>query len=98
MRPIRLDLLRRAGALDIAAMVGFILSAAQRKLLVIFDNAVTGSAVLIARALCPTIDDYVCASARYLEPVHQMQMKSWASSLLSKWTRTSTRAWVRPWD
>ena len=33
----------------------------------IFDNAVTGSAVLIARALCPTIDDYVCASARYLE-------------------------------
>ena len=70
-----LDLLRRAGAPDIAAMVGFILSAAQRKLLVIFDNAVTGSAVLIARALCPTIDDYVCASARYLEPVHQMQMK-----------------------
>lgn len=70
-----LDLLRRAGAPDIAAMVGFILSAAQRRLLVVFDNAVTGAAVLIARALCPTAMDYICQSAKYPEPVHQMQMK-----------------------
>lgn len=70
-----LELLRRAGAPDIAAMVGFILAAAQRKLLIVFDNAVTGAAVLIARALCPRIDDYVIPSARYKEPVHAMQMK-----------------------
>lgn len=41
----------------------------------VFDNAVTGAAVLLARALCPTVDDYVCPSAQYQEPVHQMQMK-----------------------
>lgn len=70
-----LDLLQRAGAPDIAAMVGFILSAAQRRLLVVFDNAVTGAAVLIARALCPDVDDYVVPSAKYHEPVHLMQMK-----------------------
>lgn len=70
-----LDLLQRAGSPDIAAMVGFILSAAQRKLLIVFDNAVTGAAVLIAQALCPTVSDYICQSAKYMEPVHQMQMK-----------------------
>lgn len=70
-----LELLRRAGAPDIAAMTGFILAACQRSMLVVFDNAVTGAAVLIARALCAYVDDYVVPSARYKEPVHQMQMK-----------------------
>lgn len=70
-----LDLLRRAGSPDIAAMVGLILAAAHRRLLVVFDNAVTGAAVLLSRALCPQVDDYVIPSARYAEPVHQMQMK-----------------------
>lgn len=70
-----LELLRRAGAPDIAAMTGFILSAAQRRMLVVFDNAVTGAAVLIARALCPTVSDYICQSAKYPEPVHHMQMQ-----------------------
>lgn len=70
-----LDLLRRAGSPDIAAMVGLILAAAHRRLLVVFDNAVTGAAVLLSRALCSQVDDYVIPSARYAEPVHQMQMK-----------------------
>ena len=70
-----LDLLRRAGSPDIAAMVGLILAAAHRRLLVVFDNAVTGAAVLRSRALCRHVDDYVIPSARYAEPVHQMQMK-----------------------
>ena len=70
-----LDLLRRAGSPDIAAMVGLILAAAHRRILVVFDNAVTGAAVLLSRALCRHVDDYVIPSARYAEPVHQMQMK-----------------------
>jgi nicotinate-nucleotide--dimethylbenzimidazole phosphoribosyltransferase len=70
-----LDLLRRAGSPDIAAMVGLILAAAHRRLLIVFDNAVTGAAVLLSRALCRHVDDYVIPSARYAEPVHQMQMK-----------------------
>ncbi len=70
-----LDLLRRAGAPDIAAMTGCILAAAQRRMLIVFDNAVTGAAVLVARALCEYVDEYVIPSARYAEPVHQMQLK-----------------------
>ena len=70
-----LELLRRAGAPDIAAMTGLILAAARRRVLVVFDNAVTGAAVLISRALCRNVEDYVIPSARYAEPVHQMQMK-----------------------
>ena len=64
-------------------------------MLVVFDNAVTGAAVLLARALCPTVDDYVCPSAQYQEPVHQMQMKKLDSNLSSNSNRTSTRGWVR---
>ena len=56
-------------------MIGFILSAAQRRMLIVFDNAVTGAAVLLARTLCHGVDAYVYPSARYAEPVHQMQMK-----------------------
>ena len=70
-----LELLCRAGSPDIAAMVGLILAAARRRLLIVFDNAVTGAAVLVSRALCRYVDDYVIPSARYAEPVHQMQMK-----------------------
>ena len=70
-----MHLLQHAGAPDIAAMIGFILSAAQRRMLIVFDNAVTGAAVLLARTLCHGVDAYVYPSARYAEPVHQMQMK-----------------------
>lgn len=61
------------------------------------DNAVTGSAVLIARALCPTIDDYVCASARYLEPVHQMQMKKLGLKPFVELDQNLDQAWARLW-
>jgi nicotinate-nucleotide--dimethylbenzimidazole phosphoribosyltransferase len=73
-----LQLLRGAGAPDIAAMVGFVLAAAQLRMLIVFDNAVTGAAVLLARTLCHGVDSYIYPSARYAEPVHQMQMKKLA--------------------
>lgn len=70
-----MQLLRYAGGPDIAAMVGFVLSAAQRRMLIVFDNAVTGAAVLLARTVTHAVDSYIYPSARYAEPVHQMQMK-----------------------
>ena len=66
--------LAAVGGLDIAAMTGFILSAAQRRMLVVFDNGVTGAAVLLAHALQEKVTDFVFPSAAYNEPVHQMQM------------------------
>ena len=56
-------------------MVGCILSAAHRHVALVFDNAVTGSAVLVAQALQPAVTGYVFPSAAYAEPVHQMQME-----------------------
>jgi nicotinate-nucleotide--dimethylbenzimidazole phosphoribosyltransferase len=54
------------------------LAAAQLRMLIVFDNAVTGAAVLLARTLCHGVDSYIYPSARYAEPVHQMQMKKLA--------------------
>ena len=70
-----LELLQKAGAPDVAAMVGCILSAAHRHVALVFDNAVTGAAVLIAQALQPAVMGYVFPSAAYAEPVHRMQME-----------------------
>lgn len=70
-----LGLLQSVGGPDIAAMVGFILGAASQHMVLVFDNAVTGSAVLVAHAICSKIDSYVFPSVVYAEPVHQMQMK-----------------------
>ncbi|WP_101912840.1 nicotinate-nucleotide--dimethylbenzimidazole phosphoribosyltransferase [Megasphaera vaginalis (ex Bordigoni et al. 2020)] len=72
-QPLRI--LQYFGAPDIAALTGVVLAAAKRRLAVVFDNAVTGAAVLTAGALCPHALDYVLPSAAYVEPVHRMQMR-----------------------
>lgn len=70
-----LDILRCVGAPDIAALTGFILGAAEKHMAVIFDNAVTGAAVLLAEAIAPAVTNFVFPSAGYTEPVHKGQMK-----------------------
>lgn len=69
-----MDLLQRVGSPDIAGMVGFALSCAQRQIPLVFDNAVTGAAVLLARTLNARVMGYCFPSAVYAEPVHQMQL------------------------
>ncbi|KAF1682279.1 nicotinate-nucleotide--dimethylbenzimidazole phosphoribosyltransferase [Veillonella sp. R32] len=70
-----LQILQCVGSLDIAAMVGFYLGAAENRLAVVFDNAVTGAALLVAHAINPAVMDFVFQSAAYNEPVHKAQMK-----------------------
>lgn len=70
-----LVVLQHVGSLEIAAMVGFYLGAAVNRLAVVFDNAVTGAALLVARAINPSVMDFVFQSAAYNEPVHKAQMK-----------------------
>lgn len=67
--------LQTVGSLDIAAMVGFYLGAAHNRMAVVFDNAVTGAALLVARAINPAVMDFVFQSAAYNEPVYKAQMK-----------------------
>ena len=65
-----LHLLHIAGGLDIAFLTAFILGAASHRMAVVFDNIVTGAAVLAAVTIEPLVKDYVFPSAAYDEPIH----------------------------
>ncbi len=68
-------ILQSVGSPDIAAMTGFILGAAALRMAVVFDNGVTGSAVLLAVKENPLVKEYVFQSATYDDPVHRGQMR-----------------------
>ncbi len=66
--------LAQVGSAEIAALFGFVVQAARERMAVVFDNAVTGAAVLGAVTVYPVVKEYVFPSAVYEEPVHQMQL------------------------
>ena len=68
-------MLAMVGSAEIAALFGLTVEAARRGIMVVFDNAVTGAAVLAAQAVYPEIKNYIFPSVYYEEPVHQMQMQ-----------------------
>lgn len=70
-----IGVLAAVGSAEIAALFGLAVEAARRGILIVFDNAVTGAAVLAAAAVYPEIRDYILPSVHYEEPVHQMQMQ-----------------------
>ena len=70
-----LNLLHVAGGLDIAFLTAFILGAASHRMAVVFDNIVTGAAVLAAVTIEPLVKDYVFPSAAYDEPIHKEQCR-----------------------
>lgn len=67
--------LAEVGSAEIAALFGFVVEAAKNGMMVVFDNAVTGAAVLSAVTVYPEIKNFVFPSVYYEEPVHQMQMQ-----------------------
>lgn len=67
--------LAEVGSAEIAALFGFVVEAARKGMIVVFDNAVTGAAVLAAVTVYPEIRNFVFPSVYYNEPVHQMQMQ-----------------------
>lgn len=66
-----LDVLAKVGGLEIAGMAGVMLGAAARRIPVFLDGFVSGSAALIAAALCPLARDYMIASHMSAEPGHR---------------------------
>lgn len=70
-----LHLLHVAGGSDIAFLTGFILGAAGHHMAIVFDNAVTGAAVLAAVTIDSLVKDYVFPSAVYDEPIHKEQCR-----------------------
>lgn len=68
-------LLQTMGGYEIIAMVGFIIGAASQQMAVIFDNTVTGAAILLASAINEKVKDYIFASAVYNNPVQDAQLQ-----------------------
>lgn len=67
--------LAEVGSAEIASLFGFVVEAAKNGIMIVFDNSVTGAAVLSAITVYPEIKNFVFPSVYYEEPVHQMQMQ-----------------------
>jgi nicotinate-nucleotide--dimethylbenzimidazole phosphoribosyltransferase len=65
-----LGILRCVGGLEIAAMCGFCLGAAARRLPVVTDGFIATAAAALAVRLCPAASGYLFASHRSAEPGH----------------------------
>jgi len=70
-----LDVLARLGGFEIAGLAGVILGAAARRLPVVLDGFITGSAALVAAGLCPLVQDYLIAGHRSTEPGHAFLLR-----------------------
>jgi nicotinate-nucleotide--dimethylbenzimidazole phosphoribosyltransferase len=65
-----LGILRCVGGLEIAAMCGFCLGAAARRVPVVMDGFIATAAAALAVRLCPASAGYLFASHRSVEPGH----------------------------
>jgi nicotinate-nucleotide--dimethylbenzimidazole phosphoribosyltransferase len=66
-----LEILRRLGGREVAAMAGAILAARERRVPVLLDGFVAGAAAAVLHALEPTALDHVRAAHRSAEPGHK---------------------------
>lgn len=65
-----LDVMSKLGGFELACITGIILGAAANRCFVVLDGFNTGSAALVAQAICPQITDYLMASHLAAEPAH----------------------------
>lgn len=70
-----LDVLSKVGGLEIAGMAGVAIGAASRSVPVFLDGFVSGSAALIASAVCPGCEEYMIASHLSVEPGHKYALE-----------------------
>ena len=67
-----LDTLAKVGGLEIAGLAGVILGAAARRMPVVLDGFIAGSAALVAEKLCPAVRDYLIAGHLSVERGHRV--------------------------
>ena len=70
--PSPFDVLRCIGGLEIAAMVGMVLGAASRRLIIVIDGFISAAAAALAVAISPAIQGYLIAGHRSEEPGHTL--------------------------
>jgi nicotinate-nucleotide--dimethylbenzimidazole phosphoribosyltransferase len=73
--PEPLEILRCVGGLEIAAMTGFILSAAAHRMAVICDGFISTASAAVAFNMVPSIKDYLFAGHCSEEPGHRHLLK-----------------------
>lgn len=71
-----LGVLAAVGGLEIAALAGVVIGAAEERVCVVSDGFISGSATLAALALCPDARDYVFPSHLSVEPGHAAIMRA----------------------
>lgn len=67
--------LAAVGGLEIAALVGVVIGAAEQRVVVISDGFISAAATLAALALCPAARDYVMPSHLSTEPGHAVVLE-----------------------
>jgi len=70
--PSPYDVLRCVGGLEIAAMVGMVLSAARHNLVVVVDGFISTAAAALAVAISPAVQGYLVAGHQSEEPGHRL--------------------------
>lgn len=71
-----LDTLAKVGGLEIAGLAGVILGAAARRMPVVLDGFIAGSAALVAEKLCPAVRDYLIAGHLSVERGHRVLLNA----------------------
>lgn len=74
--------LQEFGGFEIATMVGVILMAAEKRMVVLIDGFVVGAAALVACALYPAARDYCVYCHQSAEPGHRYQLAAMNASPL----------------
>lgn len=69
-----LGILAAVGGLEIAALAGVVIGAAESGVVVVSDGYISGAATLAALQLCPTAREYVLPSHLSAEPGHEILM------------------------
>jgi nicotinate-nucleotide--dimethylbenzimidazole phosphoribosyltransferase len=69
------ETLAAVGGFEHAGLVGFVLGAAARRVPVVLDGMIAGSAALVAAALAPLVIDYCFAGHRSVEPGHAVALQ-----------------------
>lgn len=70
-----LDALAEYGGFEIAMMVGALLGAAEKRMLLLIDGFIVTAAVLVAHALAPQMLPYCIFAHRSQEPGHRIQLQ-----------------------
>ena len=70
------DVLAKVGGFEIGGLAGVALGAAARGVPVVIDGFITGAAALLAARLCPSLQDYLIAAHRSVEPGHAVILEA----------------------